>query len=66
MMEAQDLIERSVSHTEIARAAWSEELAAALLLESEDSVETEEVVEYWGTREDGAEWRVHLSREVQS
>lgn len=64
-MEAQDLIERSVSHTEIAHAAWSEALADELALECEDSVETGEVVEYWGTRPDGAEWRVHLRRPIE-
>ena len=62
MTTAQDLIDRSVSYSEVARADWTVELAEALSLESDDSAETEGEVEYWGTREDGEEWRVHLRR----
>lgn len=55
------LIARSVSHTEIVTAPWSEGLAADMSVECDDSVEASEtVVEYWGTA-DGSEWRVHLS-----
>lgn len=58
---ADDLIARSVSHTEIVTAEWSEDLAEQLSAESDDSVDASDtVVEYWGTTESGAEWRVHL------
>lgn len=60
-MTAMDLIERSVSHTEIVSADWTAELAEELDLECEDSLEASETtVEYWGTTDDGGEWRVHL------
>lgn len=59
---AASLISRSISHTEIATAEWSADLAADLAAECDDSTEASDtVVEYWGTDEDGAEWRVHLT-----
>ena len=64
-MNALDLIARSISHTEITHAEWTEQRAADLLAESDDSVENadQNVIEYWGTDEDGNEWRVHLDTE---
>lgn len=57
-----DLITRSVSHTDIVHADWTADLAEALSIECEDSVEASDtVVEFWGTDEDGGDWRVHLS-----
>jgi len=32
----------------------------ALVQECEDSAETDVAEEFWGTTEDGGEWRVHL------
>lgn len=62
MTAATSLIERSTSHTEIAHAEWSPTLAADISAECDDSVAASaDVMEYWGTDEDGAEWRVHLT-----
>jgi len=56
------LIARSISHTEIASATWSTELAAALDIECDDGVDASNTVtEYWGVTLDGDEWRVHLT-----
>jgi hypothetical protein len=58
---AANLIERSISHTEIADAEWTPDLAADLAAACDDSTEASDtVVEYWGT-DAGAEWRVHLT-----
>lgn len=62
MNTAQHLIARSISHTEIAHADYSADLADELSVECDDSSEASEtVIEYWGTDDDGNEWRVHLS-----
>lgn len=58
---ARDLIARSISHTEIARADYSEELHAALAIECDDYTDTNSGYDYWGTDEDGSEWRVELA-----
>lgn len=59
---ATDLIARSISHTEIVHADWTPELAEALSIECDDSVDASDTIaEYWGTDEDGEEWRVHLA-----
>jgi hypothetical protein len=57
------LIDESVSQTAIAHATYSETRNKDLLVECEDSTENGPVVEYWGTTETGATWRVHLTRE---
>lgn len=63
---AQDLIDRSISYTEIVEAEWTAGRAADLLDASDGSVENGDVVEFWGTDdcedEEAAEWRVHLHR----
>ncbi len=62
MTTAATLIERSIRNTEIVFAAYSADLADDLLVECEDSTEaSDEVIEFWGTTEGGAEWRVHLT-----
>ncbi|MCC6994797.1 MAG: hypothetical protein IT370_09330 [Deltaproteobacteria bacterium] len=61
-MRAAVLIDRSVSHHEIAHAPYSEALADALALECDDGADTEMVREFWGTTDDGDAWRVHLDR----
>ena len=60
MSKALALIKRSISHNEIAHGKWDAETAAELASLAEDSVENGAVIEYWGTDDDGAEWRVHL------
>lgn len=65
-MEARDLIDRSVSHTEIVSTAWSQALEDELQSACEGSVEAEGVIEYWGTRADGEEWRVHLALDADA
>ena len=59
-MKAKELIKRSISHDEIAHGKYDAETAAELAALSDDSVENGAVIEYWGTDDDGAEWRVHL------
>lgn len=60
---ADRLIARSVSHTEIAREEYSEGLAAALKRACDGDVFSaqHERHEYWGTTDEGDEWRVHLT-----
>ena len=60
MDKAAELITRSISHTEIAHGKYDAETAAELAARSDDSVENGAVIEYWGSDDDGAEWRVHL------
>ena len=59
-MKATKLIARSISHNEIAHGKWDAETAAELEALAEDSVENGAVIEYWGSDDEGAEWRVHL------
>jgi hypothetical protein len=76
-MTAEQMIERSISHSEIVTEERTLEAADALLAACEDYVVTctsgydadgEEcdvhVVEYWGSR-DGVGWRVHLRWRVR-
>lgn len=58
--EARALIARSVEHDEIVHAPHTPELHDALLLLCDDYVENRPTVEFWGTDDDGEEWRVHL------
>jgi hypothetical protein len=53
-------IERSISHNEIVTVDYDISLAMDLAAECEGSVETTDRVEYWGTTDEGDEWRVHL------
>jgi hypothetical protein len=58
---ASSLIARSTSHSEVAHAEWSADLAADLAAECDDSTEASAtVLEFWGVDDDGVEWRVHL------
>jgi hypothetical protein len=64
--QAEQAIDRSVSHNEIVHIAATEEIDAALTEVCESSVETQNgsglpTTEFWGTREDGEEWRVHTT-----
>ena len=57
---AQDLIDRSISHNEIAHSEYDAEIAAQLETLSENGgTRNDSVTEYWGILE-GDEWRVHL------
>ena len=60
MSKALALIKRSISHNEIAHGKYDAETAMELKSLSDDSVENGDVIEYWGTDDDGDEWRVHL------
>ena len=65
-MTAEQMIQQSVAQGETVIAPWVAETAYDLDLASKregDSVHDEDrdVAEYWGTTEDGDEWRVHLT-----
>lgn len=64
--DADQLIARSVSHSEIVTAPWTEECADDLADVCEDSVTCERVTEYWGTTAGGDDWRVRLAGVVVS
>lgn len=65
-MSAEQAIARSVSHNEIVTIDYSASIAEELGNASEDSVPAYTtasgavLAEYWGTTEDGGEWRVHV------
>lgn len=60
---ARRMIARSVSHTEIVSAPYAAGLAARLKRACERDVfdAQRERHEYWGTTDEGDEWRVHLT-----
>lgn len=60
MTAAQAAIARSISHNEIVHIDQDAEAHEELSLAAEDSVWNDPVTEYWGTTEDGSEWRVHV------
>jgi hypothetical protein len=67
-MNADQAIERSISHNEIVTIEWDAETESQLSMESDDTTGwmTEGDIatcEFWGGDE-GEEWRVHLTREV--
>lgn len=59
---AEQAIARSISHNEIVTIEHNPQIAEILQRDCEGSVDnsTYGVVEYWGTIEDGSEWRVHM------
>lgn len=62
---------RSVAYTEIvtvavAGEAWDEAVALLSGMADDSVAASPELYEAWGTNDDGAEWRVRLSREVAS
>lgn len=59
-MNAAQAIERSISHDEIVYIESSNDDLEHLLAECEESVDANGVWEFWGTTEDGDEWRVHV------
>jgi len=58
---AANAIDRSISHNEIVTLPYDADIASDLLVECEDSTESHDVTEYWGTTEHGDTWRVHMS-----
>ena len=63
MTRAEKAIARSISHTEIVTIDGNGADMQDLSLQCEDSVDAVSsygVVEYWGTTDDGDEWRVHV------
>lgn len=58
-------IDRSVSHNEIVTIDYDWNALQQLILASDDWVDNDGLIELWGTREDGEEWRVHVRREVK-
>lgn len=58
-MNASQAIARSISHNEIVTLEYDETIAKHLRELSDDWVEANDRIEYWGT-DDGDEWRVHL------
>lgn len=58
-MNAEQAIERSISHNEIVNLEYDADTAADLRSVCDDTVRGNEVTEYWGTK-DGSEWRVHM------
>ncbi len=64
-MTAAQMIAESTATDSTIHAAYSEALHRSLLVECEDTTERDTddgtVSEYWGTTEDGGEWRVHLT-----
>lgn len=64
-MTSQQMIARSINHTEIVTAPWTQDAHDRLLDVCEGMVATQQRVEFWGTQ-DGDEWRVHLSGVILS
>ena len=61
MITAKDAIHQSVLRNEIVHMPYDSDTAYELSILSEDSAETAEGTEYWGTEDsDGSPWRVHL------
>jgi hypothetical protein len=71
MTNVADLINESIANNTIVTVGYGDyrlldeteqtELLAALSLESDDNVQGNDRMEYWGTDEDGNEWRVHVA-----
>jgi hypothetical protein len=57
---AANAIDRSISHTEIVTIDYDSDAASDLSVECDDNVSANGVTEYWGTNDEGNEWRVHM------
>ena len=66
MMTAEQAIAESAAHDKVVRLEWDVFLEWDLLMECEDHGANGGVTEYWGTTDDGNEWRVHLTRESEA
>ena len=60
-MTAAQAIEQSIMQTETVDLPYYEAVALDLLVECDDSVDGNAVTEYWGTTDDGEQWRVHMA-----
>jgi hypothetical protein len=69
-MNVQDLINESVSTNSIIHESYTDAKEEQLAVEADDYTSycngQEMVYEFWGTRKDGEEWRVHLDKEICS
>lgn len=61
-MNAARAVARSVSHGEIVTVCDEGELCDELTALADDSAVNGTVVEFWGTTDDGDQWRVHVRR----
>jgi hypothetical protein len=58
-----DAIDRSGSHTEIVTLDYDADVLAALeSMITDGAVDGNDAYEFWGTRDDGRAWRVHVRR----
>lgn len=62
VQEANDLIGQSIEHDEIAHGEWTDALADELAAQSDDWTTNGDVIEFWGSDDDGNDWRVHLGK----
>jgi len=61
---AEQAIADSIRHNKIAHfAEYNMQIAEILQRDCDDSTEANGVIEFWGTIESGAEWRVHMTAE---
>lgn len=60
-MSIQHHIAQSIATNSIVHLSGDESVHLDLLAECDDSVENGTVTEYWGTTDEGYEWRVHVS-----
>ena len=58
-------IARSISHTEIVTLDYDATADVDLAAACEDSVVCQSHTEYWGTDDDGQEWRVHMRHRAE-
>lgn len=58
--DANTLINRSISHSETVHGLNVNTVHADLMAECEDWTSANGEVEFWGTDENGNDWRVHL------
>lgn len=59
-MNAEQAIDRSISHTEIVTVDHDAETIEYLTIVCDDHVDAGEVHEFWGIVEGRGEWRVHV------
>lgn len=58
---ADEAINRSINYTEIVTLPYDIEIASDLAVACDDSTEANDgLIEYWGTTDDGYEWRIHM------
>ncbi len=60
--DVRDAIDESIARDCVRRLPYTETAETELLAACDDSAETATEMEFWGTRDDGGKWRVHLPR----